>query len=720
MREINLINELEYNRQYKEISKNDSKRIYDGNNFISDIVKLSKEVYKANELANTNDEINTIVNDVKNSFIETFNNRGGATKQQINFAEETAKIVFGKLKKDIVTVIPAPCGFGKSSISLEILKKIIELIKDNKTTDGLILVTDRLDSLRDTQNDLKEMKLDKYTYILEGWNENICINKKVKQAENKICTSKNCPYYYECKIYEQQEKQNKYPILMITNARLKECGDSIKRYSQYENGKRKILLIDERPDILDTVKVNKKLLNEISTEISKCEYENTDEKTKLENIFKDIQDKLTIKMQKLRKKYKRFIVSNINNEPICKTDNEFMDLWNKYMKNHYKRELEHIHTILTKGGLYVYEKNTEFITTIGSKDLKELYSDTFKTIVFDGTALYDPLYSGMYKKKNIKYLDIENTRLYNNLYINVYMKHKLTKTTFKDKKYLVKACGEFVNERMKKGTENKGYVVTYQAISTALANHIDRRYDISMINNRETHYFGNTKGKNDMKDCNIMFQFGWDTMPDYEYVIQWLSVSVNWDGVLKYCSDINKSEEVSDDFIIKDRSEVKCGYYTYSSQYKCYEFGAQLLNQFKMFSIVTSFYQEVHRIKLRKYTCTNDKIEVNIFVIQNIILSMIKQLFEGCNVKQIEEKLNCFSKAKDKNFKKKDGTKTNAQKFIDLEENFTNKIGINDIKKICQYTAEDWRNVKKNKTVKSILLKYRTVREGKEYFLVRI
>ncbi len=47
-----------------------------------------------------------------------------------------------------------------------------------------------------------------------------------------------------------------------------------------------------------------------------------------------------------------------------------------------------------------------------------------------------------------------------------------------------------------------------------------------------------------MQYCNTMFQFGWDVMPDYEYVIQWLSTSVNWDGVIKYCSDIKKLKKL--------------------------------------------------------------------------------------------------------------------------------------------------------------------------------
>ncbi len=553
------------------------------------------------------------------------------------------------------------------------------------------------------------MGLNGYTYILEGWNENICNNKKIKQAENRMCTPKNCSYFHKCKIYKQQEEQKDYPILMITNARLRECGDSIKRYSKYKNGERTILLIDERPDILDTVKVNKKLLNEISTEISKCEYEDTTEKTKFENMFKKIEDDLISKMQNLRKAYKRFVVSNITNEPICKTDKEFMDLWDKYMKNSYKRELKHIHTVLTKGGLYVYEKNTEFISTIGSKDLKEMYCDTFKTIVFDGTALYDPLYFGMYKNKSIKYLDIENTRLYNNLKINVYIKHKITKTTFKDKHYLVKACGKFVNSRMAKGFNNKGYVVTYQTKSVELADCINKKYNIAMLNENETYYFGNTKGKNDMQKCNIMFQFGWDTMPDYEYVIQWLSVAVNWDGIIKYCSDIEKACELSDDFIIKDRSkENKYGYYKYSSQYKCYEFGTQLLNQFKMFSIITNFYQEVHRTKLRKYTCTEEKIEVNIFSIQRIILSMIKQLFIGCNLKAKEE-LSCFKESKIESRETKDGKPTIPQKIIYWINNSWNgkEIRTKNMLKEIGISQKQFDKAKENNNdLKDLLNKY--------------
>ncbi|WP_185750704.1 hypothetical protein [Clostridium sp. KNHs214] len=93
MREISLINELEYNKQYREIGEDNGKKIYDGDSYIYDTVKLSKEVYKADEIVEINNDIHKIITDIKNSFIETFNNRGGATKEQVNFAEETAKML---------------------------------------------------------------------------------------------------------------------------------------------------------------------------------------------------------------------------------------------------------------------------------------------------------------------------------------------------------------------------------------------------------------------------------------------------------------------------------------------------------------------------------------------------------------------------------------------------------------------------------------------------
>ena len=237
MREIELIKELDYNYKYRVL--NEEKNMLDGDNVLNEKIKLVKEVYTSDELVSMDDKLLEIAMDVTNSFIETFKNRGGATKEQIDFANETAKIVFGILVEKYVIGIPAPCGFGKSSITLEILKKMVEMLKLKLTTDGIIIVTDRLESLRETQKELNEMGLGGYTYILESWNEEMCMNKKIKQSDSKICTPKKCSFFSSCKICFQQTEQAEKPILLITNARLREGGENINRYKDYNGGERK-------------------------------------------------------------------------------------------------------------------------------------------------------------------------------------------------------------------------------------------------------------------------------------------------------------------------------------------------------------------------------------------------------------------------------------------------------------------------------------------------
>ena len=703
MREKKLIKEIEYNTQYKVIGD----KMLDGDNYITSNIKLIKNVYNADELVDIDEQANQLVNDVVCNFSQTFQSRGGATQEQIHFAEETAKIIFGQFKENISVVIPAPCGFGKSSISLEIIAKVIELNKNGLSDNGLILVTDRLDSLRETQKALEQKGLSGYTYILEGWNETVCQNKKVRESDSQIC--KKCPYL-DCKIHKQHEEQNNYPILLITNARLRETSTNIKQYSTYNKGNRITLLIDERPDVLDSVKVNKALLNNISTEISKCVYNDTLDKTAFENTFKKIEDQIIDKMQNLRKLHKRFIISNSNNEPICKTDEEFMKLWDTYMKNNHKRELDHIHTILTKGGFYVYEKSTEFIATIGSRDFRDMYSDIFKTIIFDGTALYDPLYLKMYEQQSIKYLDVENTRLYKNLQFNIYLKHKLTKTNFNNKGYLVKACAKFANDRLRKGLGNKAYIITYKTKAVELAKELKNdSFTIPMPSESETYYFGATKGNNAMKDCNIMFQFGWDTLPDYEYVIQWLSIVTDWEKVLKYCSDSKKGEEFCENLLTKDRSQTVYGDKVYSSQYKNYEFGFDSINKLKYFNIITNFYQEVHRTKLRQYSCTEQKIEVNIFHVKPIVFSMIGQLFPECTMNRIEKESTCFKESKIIGRGTKDGEDSVAQKILNwLNEKWNGEeIKTKNMLKEIGITQKQFNKAKeKNKDLQTILNDY--------------
>lgn len=80
------------------------------------------------------------------------------------------------------------------------------------------------------------------------------------------------------------------------------------------------------------------------------------------------------------------------------------------------------------------------------------------------------------------------------------------------------------------------------------------RNNIVKMNDGSCFYFGNTKGSNAMSKCNRMIQVGWDTMPDYEYAIQFLCSSNLWDRLLDLCATKDKAERCSELFEKKDRS----------------------------------------------------------------------------------------------------------------------------------------------------------------------
>ncbi|UFH66437.1 hypothetical protein KQH81_07920 [Clostridium cadaveris] len=699
MREIKLI-DIDYNTKFivkEDVLKN---KYLDGDNFINDNLIVKKEVYSADELINQGTS-NIDINIVVDNFIKTFKKRNiEATEEQIHFAKETASIIFNELKENIITIIPAPPGFGKSTIKTEILKAMIYQYENNINSNGVIITADRLEDLKEIQKELGK----KYTYLLEGWNEEICtFSKKLEIGMCKKCTN-------QCKVKKQTYEQSEYPILLVTNARLKDCGESINRYKEYKDGKRNLLLIDERPAILDTTKIDRKLLNDIDSYISNLKYEDLTDKTMLLKYWREITDLILNNMSSLRGKYKRFIISNNSNIGVCKDNYNFMKLWNKHVKYEYKRELDHIHDILTQGGLYVCEKNTEFIARIGNKNLQQQYCNDFKTIIFDGSSLIDPQYISLIRTGQAKYLDIENTRTYENLNLFIFTAHKLTKTEFTNKKYLIKAVAKFINNRLKEGLYIN-YVVCPQEQALQLSNLLNDTLKKTVVKNDDGRcfYFGATKGSNKMSKCTRMFQVGWDTMPDYEYAIQFLCTCIDWNLWLKSCLDLNKAIYFSEKLEVKDRSLLECSSGTYKSFNNDYSFGITSLNNFKMQDIVAKFYQEIHRTRLREYSYDGE-IKVILFQNKYIIYQMIQQMFPKCNLSYRKDKLKEFKRKKSDNRKNRAKGYDEFMKWFDTWNGEEIKAG--KIKEICNIDNEQFKTLQKNEAVKDIIATLYSPKKG--------
>lgn len=716
---LNLINDLEYDTKYLQQKQSNGDTWLDADNYRCKVFNLERVTYTADEIVSVTDELEEIANKVTESFKNTFINRDRqATEEQIYFANETAKIVLGKFKENIICIDPAPCGFGKSTIKLELMKYMTKLYEDGLSTTGVIIGGDRLDDLRQLQKDLGEYS--KYTYLLEGWNEKVCLDKSIKTVETGMC--KKCTFW-NCKVKKQMSDQKEKPILLVTNTRLKEHGaDFCSTYMKYDKGERKILLIDEKPQMFNTVEINKILLNDIDSAISKAEYQDNemDEKTQLSKYWKEISELVESKMIPLRGKYKRFIISNSCNIPVCMNNHEFMKLWNKYIKHNFKRELQHIHEVLTKGGFYVCESNTEFISTIGYNNLRDMYKSFDKVVIFDGSALYDPEYLGLYDydkesdidNSDIRFLYIPNTRTYENLNITINTAHKLTKTEFKNKKYLPYAISNYIKNKIKIGFHGRSYVVTYQEQATILSQLLGNdtlKRQIPRANNK-CYYYGNTKGSNEMDECTRMFNIGWDTLPDYQIAIKYLSCDIKqWEHILELCKDTEKAQFISDIFLKKDRRVDEVGNRTYTGEYNQYCFGLTSIDEFQYLDMVSKFYQEVHRTKLRDYNYDKE-IKVYLFQTKPLIYSMLSSLLPKCSIKKHVDKLSEFQKAKD-------DTRENKCKGYDKFFEWFNSwdgsiIKSKKLKEILEVDNEQFKTLIKNKTINETFSEFDIPKKG--------
>lgn len=711
MRKIHLVEDLEFNKKYKE--KNGD---VDYDNYTYLVENQYRTLHEAEEVVVLSEVNESIINNVVLGYKDLFIERGiTPTNGQLEFAETTAKILLGELKdKQTIPVIPAPCGFGKSTITEVFIKEVCKAIRNGLISDGMIIVTDKLEELRETQRritddigyfrvETKDNKVFEtpFTYVLEGWTDKsfdagICINKKVKSYFPGMCSEGNCPFFTECKMSRQKKLQMYSPILLMTNARLETFGESINQYNyylvpdgvdddgkiKYQRNQRNMIINDEKPPMIDSISVSIPLVNNIENEIYHIPIQNeTDQKEKDKLLFKwnQIRTNLKDKLNHYSSKYDRFLVSNINNDPILLNDDEFLKLWDKYMGIKYKHELKHIHSVLTRGGLFCNTKrNGIFINTIFMRDL---VNDNYKTVIFDATALVDPDYSSSKDQAYesvIRFIDIESVRTFENVTFHFYQSHKINKSQLRSKNYLLNACVKFL-ESLPKNTLT--YLVTYNEIASKMLAEIKNRgnvllkgsdsnnglwgntnkVEIIILDESSLFYFGNTKGSNKAKNCVQMVQFGWNKLPDYVYATKFLCTDFNQEKITRILNDCGSIAEAE-------------RYSTLLSHGRKFKFDNANLYLYQNYSMLTDFIQEVFRTKLRNYNYSGN-VNIHCFQADNVLIGMVKQLFQECKVNIVFGKLGYFTEEKVINRKNGDKAAILKEFFVDWKvgQEFTTK-----------------------------------------------
>jgi hypothetical protein len=615
-------------------------------------------------------------------------------------------------------LIPAKAGFGKSTFIRTFLETKVLEMKELDIEWGAIIVTDRIDDLKDLQkylennfgvykenivinNGEEEIELIPWMYVLEGWSESICLDKKIKQYDELNCLRINCEYFDKCKVSKQISEQIKSPILAMSNARLFNylSENRLKEFVKWVNKKdnqvvRKILIIDEKPKLENNDDIDLNILSEMIKNVKQISQYNVtmkNVKTKLLQELIQAQSRI-IEFQNKNIECRNAIVYENNSQFFS---DEFMDNWHKYYRFPYRYKINSIETLLTKGGLWCNTEKRLYFKLL--EYAKYEWNIGINTVIFDATAETDPSYNDIFN-----YMDIDDYKNYKNLNINV-IDENFSKNALKENPKKIKPITEWIkNDILKKG---KTYIVTYKEYSSVVKQQLQGLNNIVFDKNGIEEiipYFGNTKGKNVWQDCEYMVQIGWNRYTSDDYLASYLSV-YGFDK-LRTIYFNNIDDDKAKEYLTK-------GYIKLTN----YDFEEINIVFHRLSKIVSEFEQEVFRTKLRDFGSDED-VTVYIFKPDKRILDMIRQRFKGCEIKQINViELNVF-KIEDRK-DNEDNKELALYKWLKTWDGIEKNI--KELKQELAISDDYWSKVKDTELVKYIWKqrKIEQYRKGRQYFI---
>jgi len=213
-----IIEGFEYKREYTQKITANGTTYLDGDNYQYWSRDITVSALKPEQIVDINDDIKAFAQETQDKFRGLFDERNNIISEgQITFSYDATMSILGQvLNPDKITIIPAKAGFGKSSYIYSFLSTLCKHIHSGASskfsTQGVIIVTDKIEALRQLEEDIykdqgfysKGKHNTKYTYILEAWNKNsardgICKNAAIESYEYGMCSPHECPYFDKCK-----------------------------------------------------------------------------------------------------------------------------------------------------------------------------------------------------------------------------------------------------------------------------------------------------------------------------------------------------------------------------------------------------------------------------------------------------------------------------------------------------------------------------------------
>jgi hypothetical protein len=742
-REKIIVDDLIYKTAYSNKNGSDIKWEY----------KCSRKIqsYKPEDLLKTpiSDYSHQFADEVCNNIKSELSDAIDVTSQQEVFYRDCTHLLLNDLNINSPVLIPVKCGFGKSSFIKSYISTIIGEVKNRNCEFSnlpMIIATDRVNDLKsikvaiekkwgyyhaecvfgDIEHDEPDYAVP-YVYVMESWNKDIECPRPLKDYKEslEICNPEGCDNYSRCKLAVQNDEQKFSPIVAITNKRLavlldeedaSKGIDTIKKFVD-KNGRehtRNILIIDEKPSIVDPKEISISTITDIITEIDERTAINDEEKMDKHFMEADA-NRIKIIFDHIKQEFSNQKTSFVYPNEVG-FSGEFIEKWHKHFRMRKISDIAAINDFLAFGGLFL--NNTEheyFLTTRRNR----FNINGLKTFVFDGTAELSMEYSG--QETDFAFLNIDDYKNFNNLTFKIvdenYSKSAIAEKvpneaskSFKNmNNSLVEVMCKWINNNLTEDT----FVVSYKSVrkgrDKVLVNEIMTkllksnpyiRFD-KKDGEKIIPYFGFTKGKNLWAQCAVMVQAGWNRYQPEDYYSRFFTTN---EQIKKRI--IEKYED------IKHKQDVIFNTDSYG------QFVLDDLELYRLFSMAVDLEQEIYRTSIRNFGETDKPVTVYLFKASDALREILKQRFKGCHIENVPTQWE-FSEYKKLNRKGNEHVKKLFE-WIDNEflvkgspMDGSKKISISYIKKHLNISHQQWSYIISNQEYED-LLKRRRVKQSKQ------
>jgi len=522
---------------------------------------------------------------IRDEVVDLLGKRGQSISQTHKDAFfQIIRLMSAQIHNDKPIVIPAVPGLGKTTL---IITAIVFGLKYYPNY-GAVLVVERQETIQDITDQINSHFNEDKAYPMMGYEAGYCKKgyKKYRPSQCRTCDVKVA----DCRVKYNHQRQKNFPVVVISHKRLfdmsekRDLLESLRFWEEIPtatSGKinfntthqRPLLLIDERPTLVENVPTTTQTLTTLLADVQKYTPQFYPEVLSGVESIRDYYSSPEDYMH----------VDSTNNGFYWTSDFSFT--WMADYLGDFPEYPELVAKIIREGGLY---HGTDH--TITTTHYSNTYWQDFSTFIYDGTADLDP----EYRDDKFYFADIPQIRPYENLSINVCMEQNLSKTFYENHTGFVQRFSEDIKDIALTGHT---YIVAYKDYESEYENHLKNVQNISL------EHYGATKGANHlMENVNIV------------------CTGILNKGEPHYLSKTIAINGAVDSFQSDTTDRVR-------------RFADVNAESIKIFDMVTDLVQEIFRTHLRDHS-SDVKVNVYLCTRDANIVHNLKETFKGCTVKR--------------------------------------------------------------------------------------